>query len=47
LAKLCRRNGGDLEQIKFLLEHSSIQTIEHYLGSEQKVRRRRHDALGL
>ena len=25
-AKLCRKNGGDLEQIKFLLGHSSIQT---------------------
>jgi integrase len=29
-AKLCRRNGGDLEQIKFLLGHSSIQATEHY-----------------
>jgi integrase len=27
-AKLCRKNGGDLEQIKFLLGHSSIQTTE-------------------
>jgi integrase len=27
-AKLCRKSGGDLEQIKFLLGHSSIQTKE-------------------
>ena len=32
-AKLCRKAGGDLEQIKFLLGHRSIQTTESYLGS--------------
>jgi hypothetical protein len=39
-AKLCRKNGGDLEQIKFLLGHSSIQTTERYLGSEQDIEHR-------
>lgn len=36
-AKLCRKAGGDLEQIKFLLGHPSIQTTEGYLGWEQQI----------
>lgn len=46
-AKLCRKAGGDLEQIKFLLGHSSIQTTERYLGSEQDIAVAVNDALGL
>jgi len=46
-AKLCRKNGGDLEQIKFLLGHSSIQTTERYLGSEQDLPVAVNDNLGL
>jgi integrase len=46
-AKLCRKNGGDLEQIKFLLGHSSIQTTERYLGSEQDIDIAVNDNLGL
>ena len=46
-AKLCRKSGGDLEQIKFLLGHSSIQTTERYLGSEQEIEIAVNDNLGL
>jgi integrase len=46
-AKLCRKNGGGLEQIKFLLGHSSIQTTERYLGSEQEIVVAVNDNLGL
>ncbi|MHB8241778.1 MAG: tyrosine-type recombinase/integrase [Solirubrobacteraceae bacterium] len=46
-AKLCRKNGGGLEQIKFLLGHSSIQTTERYLGSEQEIAIAVNDSLGL
>ena len=46
-AKLCRKSGGDLEQIKFLLGHSSIQTTERYLGSEQELVVAVNDNLGL
>jgi integrase len=46
-AKLCRKNGGDLEQIKFLLGHSSIETTERYLGSEQDLAVAVNDNLGL
>ena len=46
-AKLCRKNGGDLEQIKFLLGHSSIQTTGRYLGSEQDIEIAVNDNLGL
>lgn len=46
-AKLCRKSGGDLEQIKFLLGHSSIQTTERYLGSEQEIATAVNDNLGL
>jgi integrase len=46
-AKLCRKAGGDIEQIKFLLGHSSIQTTERYLGSEQEIMVAVNDNIGL
>jgi len=46
-AKLCRKNGGKLEQIAFLLGHSSIQTTERYLGSEQELAIAVNDGMGL
>jgi integrase len=46
-AKLCRKRGGDLEQIKFLLGHASIQTTERYLGAEQDFISAVNDNLGL
>ena len=46
-AKLCRKSGGDLEQIKLLLGHSSIQTTERYLGSDQEIALAVNDNLGL
>jgi integrase len=46
-AKLCRKSGGDLEQIRFLLGHSSIQTTERYLGSDQEIAVAVNDNLGL
>jgi integrase len=33
-AKLCRKNGGDLEQIKFLLGPLLDPDVRRYLGSE-------------
>jgi integrase len=45
-AKLCWKNGGYLEQIKFLLGHASIQTTERCLGSEQDIVVAVNDGLG-
>ena len=36
-AKLCHVNGGELEQIQFLLDHCSVLTTERYLGCKQNL----------
>lgn len=46
-AKLCRKAGGDLEQIQLLLGHASVQTIERYLGTEEDLTNAVNDGLGL
>jgi integrase len=36
-AKLCHVNGGELEQIHFLLGPASVLTTERYLGCKQNL----------
>lgn len=46
-AKLCRKRGGQLEQIQMLLGHASIQTTERYLGTTQNLKHAVNDDLGI
>src|SRR5882762_4537242 len=45
-AKLCHVNGGELEQIQFLLGHASVLTTERYIGCKQKKEERVNDRFG-
>ena len=40
-------DGGELEQIQFLLGHLSVQTTERYLGCKQRLRNTVNDKIGL
>jgi site-specific recombinase XerD len=39
-------NGGELEQIQFLLGHVSVLTTERYLGSKQNLEDTVNDRFG-
>jgi site-specific recombinase XerD len=45
-AKLCHVNGGELEQIQFLLGHASVLTTERYLGCKQNLEEPVKDRFG-
>jgi integrase len=45
-AKLCHINGGELEQIQFLLGHVSVLTTERYLGCKQNLEEPVNDRFG-
>ncbi len=45
-AKLCHANGGEIEQIQFLLGHASVLTTERYLGCKQNLEEPVNDRFG-
>ena len=46
-ARLRHLAGGELEQIQFLLGHTSVLTTERYLGCKQKLHHAVNDRMGL
>lgn len=45
-AKLCHVNGGEIEQIPFLVGHASVLTTERYLGCKQNLEKSVNDRFG-
>ena len=45
-AKLCHVNGGELEQIQFLLGYVSVLTTQRYLGFKQNLEESVNDRFG-
>ena len=43
---LCHVNGGELEQVQFLLGHASVLTTERYLGCKQNLEEPVNDRFG-
>ena len=46
-ARLCHDCSGELEQIRFLLGHASVQTTERYIGCKQKLQDAVNDRFGI
>ena len=46
-ARLCHDCSGELEQIRFLLGHASVQTTERYIGSKQNLQDAVNDRFGI
>jgi len=46
-ARLCREQGGDIEQIQAMLGHASITTTQRYLGTVQNLKNAVNDNMGL
>lgn len=46
-AQLCRKAGGELEQVQFLLGHTELTTTARYLGSTQDIGEAVNDRIAL